>query len=241
MNLGPITFRIHRWLAWLVGLQLLIWVAGGLVFSLVPFKSWVKGGEVWRAPALVLPQDWMDRTQPALRAAATAGDVQGMAAVATPHGPALRLKVRGQTKPTLVLTSGAPWQAPDEAAVRAFAQTMYAGPGAVAEVKRLDLVPARLGLVQETGGRRDVWRVAYTDALGTRIYLDAHSGEFIAVRTEAWVWYDLFWRLHIMDYADGEDFNGTLLRVSAVLAGVMVAAGAVLAVLAARRRWRRSR
>jgi len=36
VSLSATTFRIHRWLGWLVGLQVLIWVAGGVVFSLVP-------------------------------------------------------------------------------------------------------------------------------------------------------------------------------------------------------------
>ncbi len=61
----------------------------------------------------------------------------------------------------------------------------------------------------------------------------------VAVRTEAWVWYDFFWRLHIMDHAGGEDFNGALLRAASVLAFGLVLAGAVLGVLAARRRLRR--
>ena len=28
MSLSAATFRIHRWLSWLVGVQVLIWVAG---------------------------------------------------------------------------------------------------------------------------------------------------------------------------------------------------------------------
>ena len=41
-----------------------------------------------------------------------------------------------------------------------------------------------------------------------------------------------------MDYAEGEDFNGTLLRGASIIAWGLVIAGAVLAVLAIRRRWR---
>jgi uncharacterized iron-regulated membrane protein len=78
----------------------------------------------------------------------------------------------------------------------------------------------------------------FDDAFATRIYLDGRTGEFVTSRNEAWVWYDFFWRLHIMDYAGGEDFNGTLLRVASIAAWGLVMAGAVLAVLAARRRWR---
>jgi hypothetical protein len=108
----------------------------------------------------------------------------------------------------------------------------------VTSVERLASVPPQLGIVAETGGRGDLWRVQFGDSLGTRIYLKGSTGEFVAVRNEAWVWYDFFWRLHIMDYAGGEDFNGTLLRVASLLAIGLVLAGAVLALLALRRRWR---
>ena len=54
VTLSASTFRIHRWLGWLVGVQVLIWVAGGMVFSLLPFQSWVKGGDTVKPPKLVM-------------------------------------------------------------------------------------------------------------------------------------------------------------------------------------------
>ena len=241
MRLAPISFRIHRWLSWLIGLQVVIWVMGGLVFSLLPFKGWVKGGDVVRPPALGMPAAWTERALPALAAVTASGEVTAVNAVATARGAALRVTLRGQPRPVMVLADGTSWSPPDADAARHFASSMYLGNGSVRDVQHIDTVPTRLGLVDETGGRRDVWRVRFDDTLGTRVYLDGHSGELLAVRTEAWVWYDLFWRLHIMDYSDGEDFNGTLLRIAAVLAGAMVAAGAVLSVLALRRRLRTRR
>lgn len=78
----------------------------------------------------------------------------------------------------------------------------------------------------------------FDDALATRIYLNGRTGEFVTSRHEAWGWYDSFWRLHIMDYAQGEDFNGALLRAASITAFGLVLAGAILAALAVRRRWR---
>ena len=101
--------------------------------------------------------------------------------------------------------------------------------------------PRRLGLVDEVGGRRDLWRVRFDDALGSRVYLDGPTGVLLAVRTEAWVWYDFLFRLHVMDYSGGEDFNSTLMRVASTVAFGLVLAGMVLAVLALQRRWRRHR
>ena len=239
MSLSARMFRIHRWLAWLVGLQVLIWVAGGVVFSLVPFTTWVKGGDTVKPPSVALPAGWAERSASALQSAARSAEVIGIAAVATPQGPALRVSYGGADRdPVIVPADGAAWTPPDAAAVRRFASSLYQGRGTVTSVERLSTVPARLGIVAETAGRGDVWRVAFDDALATRIYLNGGTGEFLTSRNEAWVWYDFFWRLHIMDYAGGEDFNGTLLRIASVTAFGLVIAGVILAVLAVRRRWR---
>jgi len=238
MSLSATTFRIHRWLGWLIGVQVLVWVTGGVVFSLLPFKSWVKGGDTVVPPAVVLPAGWAERLAPALQAAARLGEVAGVAVVATPQGPALRLNYRGAPMPVIVPADGSAWAPPDEAALRRFAAGLYKGQGPLTLVERVERVAPRLGIVAETGGRGDLWRLNFDDVLATRIYLDGRTGEFVTSRNEAWVWYDFFWRLHIMDYADGEDFNGTLLRVASVTAWGLVIAGAVMSVLAVRRRWR---
>ena len=238
MSLSASTFRIHRWLGWLVGLQILVWVTGGVVFSLVPFKATVKGGDTVKPPAVVLPSDWAVRVAPALQAAAKRGEVTAVAAVSTPHGPALRLNYRAGHEPVIVPIDGTAWTPPDEAAVRRFGAGLYQGPAAVTAVERVQRVPPRLGIVAETAGRDNLWLLRFDDPLSTRIYLDGRTGEFVTSRNEAWVWYDFLWRLHIMDYAGGEDFNGNLLRVSSIAAFGLVIAGAVLSVLAARRRWR---
>ena len=238
MSLSAKAFRIHRWMSWLIGLQVLVWVTGGVVFSLLPFKPWVKGADTVKPPAVVLPAGWPERVAPALHAAAQFGEVTSIAVVGTPQGPALRLTYRGDLKPVIVPGDGTPWAPPDEAALRRFGAGLYQGQATMTAVERMARVPLRLGIVAETGGRGDLWRLRFDDAFAIRIYLDGRTGEFVTSRNEAWVWYDFFWRLHIMDYADGEDFNGTLLRVASIVAWALVIAGAVLAALGARRRWR---
>lgn len=238
MTLTALTFRIHRWLGWLVGVQVLVWVAGGVFFSLVPFTAWVKGGDTVKPPLVILPQGWALQVAPSLQAAARLGDVVGVTAVGTPRGPAIRVSYRGDRDPAIVPADGSAWLPPDEPALRRFATSLYQGQGTVTAVEHLEVVPRRLGIVAETGGHGHLWRVSFDDTLGTRIYLNGRTGEFVTSRNEAWVWYDFFWRLHIMDYSGGEDFNGTLLRMSSVTAFGLVLAGAVLAVLALRRRWR---
>ena len=61
------------------------------------------------------------------------------------------------------------------------------------------------------------------------------------MRNDAWVFYDAMWRLHIMDYSDGDDFNNTLLRVLTPLALLFVLSGILLTWTAAKRAVRNRR
>lgn len=233
MSVTKQAWRWHRWLGWIVGLQVLVWVAGGLVFSWLPFEPWVKGGDVLRRPTLTLA------ALPAGLEDLDPARVTALQAVATPRGAAWRVALAGEPRPVYRLVSGAAWTPPDTDQLRAFARSLAPSLGEPVAVERLDRVMPRLGIVQETGGRGDLWRVSFADTLRTRLYLDGQGGDLVALRNEAWVWYDFFWRLHIMDYGGGEDFNNGWLRGASVLAGGLVLAGVVLSVLALRRTWRR--
>lgn len=235
MRLSATTFRIHRWLGWIVGLQVLLWVCGGLVFAWLPFQGWVKTKDQLQPPVVQLPAGWAQRLAPALE---TLGPLATVSAVATPRGPALRVQPVGAA-PVLLPADGSAWVPPDAEAVRRFAAAMHKQGAAVLAVQRVQEVPRRLGIVDEAGGKRDLWRVRFDDTLGSRVYLDGSSGQLLALRNEAWVWYDFFFRLHVMDYDGDEDFNNPLMRTASLLAFGLVLAGVVLAVLAVRRRWRR--
>lgn len=235
MHWSPWLFRWHRWLGYLVAWQVLAWVLGGLLFAWLPFQAWVKAGDAVARPGLSLPTQW-----PAALASARLPEepVLALQAVATAVGPAWKLRTAAGEQ-WLDARNGQPLQAPDAAAVSRFARGLYRGPGQLLAVERLAEVPTRMGLVQELGDRREVWRARFDDRLGTRIYLDARSGELLAARNEAWVLYDFFWRLHIMDWQGGEDFNNPWLRAAALLALGLVLAGAAMLVLALQRAWRR--
>lgn len=239
MSLSARFFRWHRWLAWLVALQVLLWVAGGVVFAWLPFQPWVKAADAVAKPRLSLPPGWAQGLAASPAVAALPGPVLALQGVATAGGPALKLRHAGGE--LWLDTAGRELPAPDAAAVERFARTLYRGSATTAATRKLDEVPSRLGLVNEMAGRRGLWQVTFDDGLRTRLYFDARSGEFLAARNEAWVLYDFFWRLHVMDYGGGEDFNNPLLRTAAPLALALVLTGGVLAVLALRRVLRKHR
>ena len=233
MSTQQTAWRWHRWLGWVVGLQVLVWTTSGVLFAWLAFEPWVKAGDQFQRPVLGLAA--APAALPPALAALDASKITSLSAVATPHGAAWRVGVQGEARPRYRRLDGAAWTATDAASVQRFAATMLRAPLPVLAVDRLPSVPTRLGLVEETGGRGDVWRVRFDDLLGTRIYLDGEGGDFVAIRNEAWVWYDFFWRLHIMDYTGGEDFNNALLRAASLLAWALTGLGVVLALLALRR------
>ena len=57
MTLASRFFRWHRWIGYVVALQVLAWMLGGLLFAWLPFQSWVKSADAVSRPVLALPAD----------------------------------------------------------------------------------------------------------------------------------------------------------------------------------------
>ncbi|WMW81900.1 PepSY domain-containing protein [Undibacterium cyanobacteriorum] len=218
-------FRWHRWLGYLIGLQLLAWIAGGLFFAIVPFQTAIKGKDLVAKPEAIFIQDWHLALQ---KLPTEHGRLLALQSVQVPQGTALRLQFENKT--LLLDQRGSQLASPNQAQIETFARQAYRGGGDLVQAKLLTQVPTQLGMVKELAGRPNVWQVKFKDEQNTRLYFDGKTGEFITVRTDAWVWYDFFWRLHVMDYAEGEDFNNTLLRVATIFAMLMMVTGIVLSV-----------
>lgn len=230
MSLQRAAFKVHRVISYFAFAQMLAWICGGVVFALLPFDDVVKGGAHVAKPSPTLPDGWRD----ALGVASPrVGRVAKVESFASAQGPAFR--VRGDSAQAFFPADGSAWIAPDSANVGAWASALHRGSGALVSVSHVDRDARRAGIVLETGERHDLWRASFDDRLHTRFYFDGPSGEFLFVRNDAWVLYDFFFRLHVMDYAGGEDFNNPLLRVFAVLSLAFALSGAVLTFSAARR------
>jgi len=217
-------------------LQVLAWVLGGLLFAWMPFQAWVKGDDALAKPRQPLPIDW---PRALANLPTERGPVLAVQSVATASGPALKLSYEHGEQ--WLLAAGGEQPMPDAEAIGRYARSLYRGEGALVAVHRLAQAPRRLGIVREIGDRNDVWQARFADRLGTRLYFDVRSGELLTLRNDAWVIYDFFWRLHVMDYEGGEDFNNTLLRIASLAALALVLTGLTLTALALRRTWRRRR
>lgn len=225
--------KAHRLLSYLLFLQLAAWIVGGVTFALVPFDSLVKGGAAVTALKPVsLPVNWL---QIAAEQQADFGPVDQLRTIESSQGPLLELR-RGEDSRRIRLGDGSLAGRPSPEQVGLYAQRLYTGPGQLIEVRLVTGSETRyLGLVDELYGRRDVWQAVFDDRVRTRLYFEGDSGRYLTVRNEFWVFYDAMWRLHIMDYRGGEDFNNVVLRITAILALGFLLSGLILCALAARR------
>jgi len=219
--------RIHKWLALIIGLQVIVWIAGGLGMALLPIDQ-VRGAHTiarHETPPLDL-EAVLNPHEAASRAGLTLIDTVTLA-----HwhaGPIYRFQ--GTAGPVLVDANTGQRLSPlDEASARAVARHGYAGDAPITEVM----------FFQEPSWeyRRDhpAWRVSFADGEGTRLYINAHTGVIDARRNDMWRVFDVFWMLHIMDYKAREDFNHPLLITAAGTALIMVLAGLALLVIRMRR------
>lgn len=215
--------RVHIWLGWLVGVPILFWTLSGLVMVLRPIEE-VRGADRRTAPPPLAYPAALVPPQVAVPLTALALEPQGGHTVwiATFPGGARRADP----------ATGA-WLAPVAAAeARALADAAYAPASAIVSVARSPAGRPPLDLRKP----RPAWAVAFAD--GTRIYIDADTGQVLALRTRWWRVFDWMWGLHIMDLEGREDTSHPLLIGFAALALVTTLLALVLLPLAGRRRRR---
>ncbi|MCD2322549.1 PepSY domain-containing protein [Sphingomonas sp. IC-56] len=219
--------RLHRWLALIIGVQLLLWFTSGLVMSLLPIER-VRGEHlVEREDGGVLPaQDYapLDRI-----------------AAGTPLRSARHRLLLGRPVVEIETASGElrlhdaatgdRLPAIDATTASRIASAAYRGrPAPAVAVARVTTGST------EYKGRLPAWQAAFADGEATRIYID-DAGRIAAVRTGTWRFYDFFWALHIMDWSEHEDFNTPWLKAFAIGGLLLAIAGTILLYL----RWPRKR
>ncbi len=205
---------LHLWSGVIIGIQIILWVASGLVMVVRPLDE-VRGTTLRReAPALSVPAGL-----PALQGVEKLelGQLLGRPVWKLTDGQGKRLLDATTGKPIAITAAQA------EAIARA--GTTLSGPATVSAITPAS--PASDW--RETAG----YRVEFADDV--RVYVNS-QGDIGAVRTPWWRFYDLFWGLHILDWQDRENTHGPVIIIATLMALGVVLTGAVLTV---RHFWRR--
>jgi hypothetical protein len=216
--------NVHKWVALVIGVQILLWISGGVVMSVLPIEEVRSEHKMAEraAPALVAAE----LLSLADAAAAAGFDILADARLGL-HGDLAvwRLEAVGEGGRAVVdARSGAVLSPFDAAAAERIARADLTLTAPIASVSQVDERPG------EYGGPLPAWRVDFADGDATTVYVDAQAGRVTARRSTTWRFYDLFWRLHVMDYDDGADFNHPLIITASAVALLVALSGLVLLV-----------
>ncbi len=221
MKFIAILTRVHKWVGLFVGLQIILWTAGGLVMSILPIS-------VVRSEHLIAPP-----SQDTISGADILSPVKAaqMAGLGAPIGARLHTWLgrpaysidgpEGQS--TLIDARTAERLTPiDEHTARNIAIMDYAGSGKVSRVDWVEKGPV------EVRFEGPYWRVEFDQPKGYTVWVDPAQGKVRAHRSAVWRFYDFFWMLHIMDYGTRDNFNTPWLMAFAASAFLFALTGAGL-------------
>jgi uncharacterized iron-regulated membrane protein len=228
------SLQLHKWIALVVGLQVLFWTAGGLVMTAIPIERVRSEHHLAKTRPAPLPLAKTLAAEEAVRRSgiASATSVQ---LKTTPRGP-LWIVSAAEGAPRVVdAITGVRLQGMREQEAKAIAAKAYVGSGRPHAARFYEKAP------NETGREGPLWRVDFNDTERTSFYVAPDTGEVVTRRSNVWRFYDFFWRLHILDFADGDDFNHPLLIGLAALTLPVVLTGFVLLWIRLARDWKTTR
>jgi hypothetical protein len=209
----------HIWLGWLAGVPLLLWTLSGLFMVAQPIET-VRGEHLRAdAPHITLSNDApvFPRIDSAVRA------VRSVELAQQPDGAVWIIRYADGGGRRASVDTGAylePQLSGEEAAT--IARRAYAGEESLAEMRRFeaDANP------QELRRNRPAWRARF--GRSTHLYVDAETGDVLALRTGLWRTFDFMWGLHIMDLQDRSDTSHPILILAALLGLIMTLLGLIV-------------
>ncbi len=196
--------RWHVWLGWLIGVPIVLWTASGLLMVAQPIET-VRGNHLRGAqPAL----DPIMPVVPVLEGR----KAQNLTLQQNAQGPHWVITYADGGKRRADAATGKLLPAIAATDASALAIAARSDDSAIKSVQRFAADQAPLDLRRD----RPSWQVIFED--DARFYIDADTGELLAVRTQFWRAFDFMWGLHIMDLQTREDTSHPILIGSAAIA-----------------------
>lgn len=227
MTIARIASLAHKWLALLVGIQILFWVVSGLFFTLYPIEQ-IRSEHLIR-PAEPRPVEIgaVDFSQ--LRNGAGAAPIK-ITIENRDTGPVVLAEFADADPILYDAATSQPISPISRERAIAIARGHIALDSAPSAVERVTAAEP------EYHGALPAWRVRFREH-GMAVYVADNTGAVTARRSDLWRLYDTLWALHIMDWKNHEDFNHPLIIGVAWLTLISVIAG--IALIPYRFRWTR--
>ena len=210
--------KFHKWLALLIGIQVLLWMATGALMSFLDLER-VRSEHVILRSAEVLPRDalvpdWLQGRS----------DIVSISTRALSGRTVIELKRTDGSMSLHRPLSGERLSPLPETFARAIAERAWVGPET--SIADMQLVGGNVGT--EFRGPFPAWQVTFADPDETRLYIDASSGVVLSARSDTWRLFDFIWGLHIMDWTQRDRINSWWLLVFAIGGTLFALSGFIL-------------
>lgn len=242
--------KIHRYLGLVIGIQFLLWTAGGLYFSWIRLSS-VRGENLRAAPPRLDPGAPLASPSAFLNVIAESERVDSVTSlelISLLGRPVYRATYTTRVGDSAITrvrladaTTGVPRPPVSRDEAVALARESFVPQAAVRSVALVTAANVN-GQHEYRAQPLPAWAVKFDHSSGATAYVAAELGQVQAIRNTRWRAFDFLWMLHTMDYRSRDDFNNTLLRVVSVLGMATILSGFVLFALTSpvvRRRRRR--
>lgn len=210
----------HKWIGLFVGIQIVLWVMGGVVMSWIPIEE-VRGehkvaniipSAIENQLNLLSFQELSELAgRPVIRLGYDTLLERTVARIRFDDGQEIRDAITGQRITPI-----------SRELAQAIAEADYAPDYPVSGV--IEMTENNI----DYRGPLPVWRVNFADDEETSIYVSPVQARVVARRSSNWRLFDFFWMLHIMDYDERHDFNNPLLITFSISALIFAISGIFL-------------
>ncbi|WP_444998042.1 hypothetical protein [Aliikangiella sp. IMCC44359] len=230
MNNRLLLRKAHRYIALIVGVQLLFWSVGGFYFTLFPISE-IHGSHLKSMPVKF---DW-SRIEGVMT-------LEELNSYLSSHH--FNLKDIKQVNLTTFIqkllykvefdTGNILWidallkdklEKMTLSEIKEYSQTIVKNAGSPVEINWI----TNVNETHEYRGKRlPVYQVIFDGKDNLHLYVDGYSGEIMSMRTNKWRVFDFMWMLHVMDYETRDNFGHWVLRLFSFLAVVTSLTGLFL-------------
>lgn len=207
--------RIHKWVGLLIGLQFVLWAISGAAMALLDMEA-VAGGPRPDAPAPAMVSD--TPAWPRILRQLGTEPVEAMRTSLVLDRTVLEIRTARATR--LFDARSGQGLTIDAGMAQEIAQAAHPDSSAP---QSATLLTAPAMPVREHAP--PIWEVSFADDGSSTYYVSVTNGALLERRNDSWRWWDFFWMLHNMDYAERTSFNHPLIVTVAVAMGWLAVTG----------------
>ncbi|WP_412842152.1 PepSY domain-containing protein [Cognaticolwellia aestuarii] len=220
IRLLSLSHKIHKWLALLIGAQFIIWSITGAYMVFFDIDYIHGDSLIINHQNKIQPEHLTYSSKALFRQYPQAENLSVGLLI---DREVYRFNVNSQ-KYIVDATNGDLLSPLNKNKALALAKHAYSGRGELISAELITADPP----FELSARHLPAWRINFDDFGSPALYISANSGKIVTKRHEFWRLFDWMFRLHVMDYDDGENVSNWLLFIFALLAIFATCSGLVL-------------